>query len=35
MGSVSASGMITDESDAFRRDYLESEVVGGACGTER
>jgi len=25
-------GMITDDSETFRLDNLESEVVGGACG---
>jgi hypothetical protein len=26
------SGMVTDDSEIFRLDNLESEVVGGACG---
>ena len=26
------SGMVTDDSEIFRLDVLESEVVGGACG---
>ena len=25
-------GMVTDDSEKFRLDNLESEVVGGACG---
>ena len=32
MGSGGTSGMVTDESEIFRLDNLESEVVGGACG---
>jgi len=33
MGSGGISGMVTDDSETFRLDNLESEVVGGACGT--
>jgi hypothetical protein len=32
VGSKGASGMVTDDSETFRLDNLESEVVGGACG---
>ena len=32
MGSGGTSGMVTDDSETFRLDNLESEVVGGACG---
>jgi hypothetical protein len=28
---VGTSGMVTDNSEIFRLDNLESEVVGGAC----
>ena len=31
MGSGGASGMVTDDSETFRLENLESEVVGGAC----
>ena len=31
MGSGGASGMVTDDSEKFRLDNLESEVVGGTC----
>jgi len=30
--SGGTSGVITDDSETFRMDKLESEVVGGACG---
>jgi len=29
---VGTSGMVTDDSETFRLDNLECEVVGGACG---
>jgi len=32
VGSGGAAGMVTDDSEIFRLGYLESEVVGGACG---
>ena len=32
MGNGGVSGMATDDSETFRLDNLESEVVGGACG---
>ena len=32
MGSGGTSGMVTDGSETFRLDNLESEVDGGACG---
>ena len=32
MGSGVTSGMVTDDSETFKLDDLESEVVGGACG---
>ena len=32
MGSGGTSGMVTDDSETFGLDNLESEVVGGACG---
>ena len=32
MGTGGAPGMITDDSEIFRLDNLESEVVAGACG---
>ena len=32
MGSGGTSGMVTDDSETFRQENLESEVVGGACG---
>jgi hypothetical protein len=31
VGSGGTSGMVTDDSETFRLDYLEFEVVGGAC----
>ena len=31
-GGYSTSGMVTDDSETFRLNYLESEVVGGECG---
>ena len=31
MGSGRTSGMVTDDSETFRLDNLESEVVGGPC----
>ena len=33
VGSGVTSGMVTDDSDTFRLDNLESEVVGGSCAT--
>ena len=32
MGSGGTSAMVTDDSETYRLDKLESEVVGGACG---
>ena len=32
VGSGGTSGMVTVDSDTFRLDNLESEVVGGECG---
>ena len=32
LGSGSASGMVTAESETFRLGNLEYEVAGGACG---
>jgi len=32
VGSWSTSGIITDDSETFWLDNLESEVVGGTCG---
>ena len=32
VGSGGTSGMITDDSETFWLDNLESEVVRGACG---
>jgi hypothetical protein len=32
MGIGGTSGIITDNSETFRLDNLEFEVVGGACG---
>ena len=32
MGSGGTSGMVTDDSETFRLDNLESEAAGGACG---
>jgi hypothetical protein len=32
VGSGGTSGKVTDDSETFRLDYLESGVVGGACG---
>ena len=32
VGSGSTSGMVTDDSETFRLDNLESEVAGRACG---
>jgi len=32
VGIGGRSGMVTDDSETFRLDNLESEVVGGACG---
>jgi len=31
MGIVGTSGMVTDVSETFGLDNMESEVVGGAC----
>ena len=31
VGSEGTSGMVTDDSEAFRLDNLESEVVGRTC----
>jgi hypothetical protein len=31
VGSGGMSGMVTDDSETFRLDNLESEVAGGAC----
>jgi hypothetical protein len=31
MGTGGTSGMVTDDSEIFSLDNLESEVVGGAC----
>jgi len=33
VGSGGTYGMVTDDSETYRLDKLESEVVGGACGT--
>jgi hypothetical protein len=32
VGNGGMSGMVTADSETFRLDNLESEVVGGACG---
>jgi hypothetical protein len=32
VGSGGTYGMVTDDSETFRLDNLESEVVRGACG---
>ena len=32
VGIGGTSGMLTDDSDTFRLDNLESEVDGGTCG---
>jgi len=32
VGSGGTPGVITDYSETFRLDNVESEVVGGACG---
>jgi hypothetical protein len=32
VGSRGTPGVITDDSETFGQDNLESEVVGGACG---
>ena len=32
VGSGCRSGRVTDDTEIFRLDNLESEVVGGACG---
>ena len=32
LGSGGSSGMVSDESEMFRLDNMESEVVGGARG---
>jgi hypothetical protein len=32
VGIGGTSGMVTDDSETFILDNLESEVVGGACG---
>jgi len=32
VGSGGTSGMLTDDSETFRPDNMESGVVGGACG---
>jgi len=32
VGSGSASGVVTDDSETFILGNLESELVGGACG---
>ena len=34
MGSGGRSVIVTDDSETFRLDNLESEVVGGACGVQ-
>jgi hypothetical protein len=31
VGTGGTSGMVNDDSEIFRLDNLESEVVGGAC----
>ena len=31
MGREVTSGMVTDDSEAFRLDNMECEIVGGAC----
>ena len=33
LGSAGTSGMVTDDSETFRLDNLESEVAGEACMT--
>ena len=33
VGSGGTSGMVTDDTETFRRENLESEVVGAACPT--
>ena len=33
MGSGGTSGMVTDDSETFRLDNLETEVVGAACAS--
>ena len=35
VGSGGTSVMVTDDSEIFRLDNLESEVVGGACGAHK
>jgi hypothetical protein len=32
VGSGGTSGMVTDDSETFRLNNLESELVGGECG---
>jgi len=32
VGSGGKSGVVTDDSEIFRLDNMESEVAGGACG---
>jgi len=32
VGNGGTFGVVTDDSETFRLDNLESEVVGGACG---
>ena len=32
VGSAGTSGMVTKDSESFRLDNLESELVGGVCG---
>jgi hypothetical protein len=32
VGIADKPGMVTDNSETFRLDNVESEVVGGACG---
>jgi len=34
VGSGGTPGVITDDSETFRLDNVESEVVGGACGLQ-
>ena len=33
MGSGGTFWMVTDDSETFRTDNLESEIAGGACAT--
>jgi hypothetical protein len=32
VGIGGTSGMVTDDSETFRPDNMESRVIGGACG---